>query len=308
MTSLPIDAHGLIYRDTCIAEGFTDEDLRRSCRRGDIVRVVRGAFAPVTDRSPEELHRLAVIATARLGRLSSVVSHQSAVVMHRVPMLKPGLRRIHATTGSAAGGTRSATRHDHVGVIPPDHIVEIDGILITSLEYTAVDVACTATMGFAGALAAFDAALRLGACRATMERLLRATRRGVTVARRALHHADGKAESPGESWSRAQLIEAGLPLPRLQHEFRDIDGGLVARTDFDWAGRLVGEFDGAVKYQKHLRPGEDVTAAVLREKRREDALRGMGIMVVRWIWADLEHSTMVRKVHEWLVHLKLVVV
>ncbi|WP_324288810.1 hypothetical protein [Gordonia bronchialis] len=44
---------------------------------------------------------------------------------------------------------------------------------------------------------------------------------------------------------------------------------------------------------------------VVREKAREDTLRSMGIMVVRWIWADLEKGTVVDLVRKWLVHVKL---
>ena len=159
-------------------------------------------------------------------------------------------------------------------------------------------------MGFAGALAVLDAALRLGADRKLMRKMLRATRRGVGQARRALAHATADAESPGESWCRAQIIEAGLPIPRLQHEFRDQDG-FVARSDFDWSGLLVGEFDGKVKYQKYLRHGEDATDAVVREKKREDRLRRLGVMVIRWTWADLERGSVAASVRQWLTKLQL---
>jgi hypothetical protein len=54
------------------------------------------------------------------------------------------------------------------------------------------------------------------------------------------------------------MIEAGLPIPRLQHEFRDANGKLVARTDYDWEALLVGEFDGDVKYRKDLEQGRVV--------------------------------------------------
>lgn len=76
------------------------------------------------------------------------------------------------------------------------------------------------------------------------------------------------------------MIEAGFPTPRLQHTFRTDAGD--ARTDFDWDGTLVGEFDGLQKYGRLLRPGETTRDALIREKRREDALRAQGIMVIRW--------------------------
>jgi len=52
---------------------------------------------------------------------------------------------------------------------------------------------------------------------------------------------------------------------------------------------VIGEFDGRVKYSKYLRPGQSASDAVVAEKKREDALRSHGWIVVRWTWADLEH-------------------
>lgn len=60
-------------------------------------------------------------------------------------------------------------------------------------------------------------------------------------------------------------------MPRLQQEFHGADGRFVARCDYTWCGRLVGEFDGMVKYQKYVRTGETPFDVVRREKAREDA-------------------------------------
>jgi hypothetical protein len=85
------------------------------------------------------------------------------------------------------------------------------------------------------------------------------------------------------------IARAGLPMPRPQWQVRDSEGELVGRADFGWvAHRVVGEFDGRVKYGRLLRPGEDPGDAVYREKLREDALRAEGITVVRWTWHDLD--------------------
>ncbi|GAA1483099.1 hypothetical protein GCM10009624_35390 [Gordonia sinesedis] len=305
-TAFPVDDWGLTHRRALIDAGYTDNEIVRACRHGQLVRIARGVYARAVERSPDEQHRLTAVATVvALTDADHVLSHQSAATMHGLAMLRPNLRRVHLTIGRMAGGHRTVTRHTHVGELDDDEIVVIDGIRTTSLERTAVDVACSTPMGFAGALAVFDSALRLGADRDAMARMLSASRRGVAVARRALRHADGAAENPGESWSRAQMIEAGLPVPRLQHEFVDRDGEFVARTDHDWAGRLVGEFDGAVKYQKHLRPGETPFDAMRREKQREDRLRRMGIMVIRWTWRDLERGVVAGMVREWLTRLHL---
>ncbi|KQS00442.1 hypothetical protein ASG12_05955 [Williamsia sp. Leaf354] len=303
MTTYPTDRHGLIHRSAALAAGFGDTEITRAVTRRELVRVARGVFVVPADRTPEELHRLSAIATGT--STDTVLSHQSAATVHGLEMLRPNLRRVHLTTGTLSGGRRSSVRHEHVGVLGESDIVTVGGIRVTSLERTAVDVARTTTMGFAGALAVFDSALRLGADRGVMEAMMASSARGIGQARRALRHADGESENPGESWSRAQMIEAGLLTPRLQHEFSDRTGNVIARTDFDWAGLLVGEFDGMAKYQKHLRPGETPFDAMRREKEREDALRGLGIMVLRWTWRDLERGLVVPMIRDWLVRLRL---
>ncbi|MGJ0120339.1 type IV toxin-antitoxin system AbiEi family antitoxin domain-containing protein [Williamsia sp. MIQD14] len=305
MITLPSDRHGLVHRETALAAGFTDDEIRRELRDGRLSRVQRGVYVAPATRSPEAAHRLAAIASAETSPARAILSHQSAAAMHGLSMLRPDLQRVHTTNGNLTGGWRTSVRQDHVGLLADHELTTVDGVLVTSLERTAVDVARTTRGGFAAALAVFDSALRLGADREEMTGALDASRRGVGPARRALSLADGAAENPGESWSRALMIEAGLPAARLQHTFVDGHGNDVARTDFDWSGRLVGEFDGDVKYQRYLRPGETPFDAMKREKLREDALRRLGIMVIRWTWTDLVSGRLVTMVREWLVRLDL---
>lgn len=59
------------------------------------------------------------------------------------------------------------------------------------------------------------------------------------------------------------------------------------------------------KYGRYRKAGETVADAVLREKRREDALRAAGIMVIRSWWAMLERGTTVPRIAYWLDRLGL---
>jgi very-short-patch-repair endonuclease len=80
-----------------------------------------------------------------------------------------------------------------------------------------------------------------------------------------------------------------LPPSALQLEVRSAAGGLVGRCDFAWEQqRLVGEFDGRIKYGRLLRQGQHPGDAVFEEKRREDAIRDEGWGVLRWVWSDLQ--------------------
>lgn len=148
------------------------------------------------------------------------------------------------------------------------------------------------TLAFAPALAVADCALRSGA--ATREQLTAlvdraAGTRGARSARRVVEAADGRSESVGESRSRAVMLQLRLPMPELQAEVRRPDGVLVGRCDFGWSeARLLGEFDGRVKYGRLLRPGQNAGDVVFAEKRREDALRDQDWGMVRWVWSDLD--------------------
>ena len=83
-----------------------------------------------------------------------------------------------------------------------------------------------------------------------------------------------------------------LGIPRPVTQFRVVrDGVLVATTDFGWEDYgLIGECDGRIKYGELLRPGETAADAVMREKRREEAIRQAGYWIVRWGWREANNS------------------
>jgi very-short-patch-repair endonuclease len=69
----------------------------------------------------------------------------------------------------------------------------------------------------------------------------------------------------------------------LQAEFHDRDG-FIGRVDFYFpAYNVVIEFDGLLKY------GGGSPEVLIREKRREDRLRALGLTVVRTDWSDFDH-------------------
>jgi hypothetical protein len=145
--------------------------------------------------------------------------------------------------------------------------------------------------GTESGVTAMDRALATGVVtaadlRAGLERL--ASWPGVGQARLAVALADGRAESVGETRTRLLLGAVGFADVVPQVRITDAEGHVVARVDF-LLGRVVVEFDGAVKYE-----GVDGRAALVAEKRREDRLRSMGYEVVRLVWADLNDPRRVR--------------
>jgi hypothetical protein len=107
---------------------------------------------------------------------------------------------------------------------------------------------------------------------------------------RVLRLAEPRLESIGETRTFFMMYRGGVPAPVPQYEVRDDEGNLVARLDFAWPelGAWL-EFDGRIKYTRHLREGESVVDAVLREKERESRVCELtGWRCIRITWADLE--------------------
>lgn len=306
VTDYPRDRYGLVRRAAAQKVGISDDELAAAVGRSELARLSRGVFMVVPSEpeghSPQgrqEKYRLACIAAATsMHSGTAALSHQSAAALHGLPLLGADHERVHVTRRRSGGGSIREGRYRHAGPLSDDDVAEIDGIAVTNLRRTVLDVARAGT--FAQALTAVDGGLARGLLRDELTDALagRATD-GILTARRAVLCGNALSESPGESWSRAQIIAGGLPVPRLQRRYLTGDGAY--RVDFDWDGVLVGEFDGLVKYRGCLRPGEAPHDAVIREKLREDALRAQGVAVVRWVWRTLERGELVALVRSWLV-------
>ncbi|ALG85881.1 type IV toxin-antitoxin system AbiEi family antitoxin [Gordonia phthalatica] len=294
------DEHGLIWRNRNLDAGITERRLRAALRSGELVAVGRGVAAETATlgdtpwKQATERYRLACIAAAiEIGHDDpKALSHESAAAVLGLPLLKPRRDRIHLTNGRSSGGVVRPNRVIHHGLLPDEDVVEVCGIRVTSPARTAIDLALHMP-DFARTLTVLDSALRMKVNRLELEERLACQKRNVVAARHALGFANGLSANPGESWGRAQMITENLPVPTLQFEY-PLRTGRLAIVDYDWDGILVGEFDGFVKYQRETRrPGQTVEEAVFEEKRREDALRDLGLDVVRWIWADLENYRLV---------------
>jgi very-short-patch-repair endonuclease len=157
----------------------------------------------------------------------------------------------------------------------------VDGLELTSVPRTVLDVA--REHGVDAGLVVADAALAAG----------RATPLQLELARKCMERWPGRraagsvaelacaeAESPLETLSRLRMMIAGLPEPRLQQVILDETGRFVARGDFYWDEYgVVGEADGNGKYSD---PSE-----IIRERRRQQILEALGLLVVRWEWRDI---------------------
>lgn len=262
-------------------------------RAGRLVRLRRGAYVSAELAEAKGYvgaHRRAVALVRAVEAVSlpdRTVSHASAALLHGLPTWwLPS--HVHLSQPVEPRVRRGDDVVRHVVAVPDDDVVEVDGMRLTSLSRTVVDCLCTLRPW--DALVLTDAALRRGVDVAEILDRLAARRghRGVRRAAAVLGVADAGAESPGESLTRYVLLAGGLPRPSTQVEVTTRYGTVWA--DLGWKDhQVLAEYDGEAKY---VTRGD-----LVREKRREDALRETGNQVVRVTKADLRDPVgLVRRV------------
>lgn len=274
--------------------GETEYSLGKRVAQRKLIRLRPGAFVEAADFSAsyrEVQHRLLIEAAFPKFSQGTVLSHQSAAILHGLPLWGIPTDRVHVTKQRRSGGHLADGLHTHSAPMDDFELSVVDDFAVTALARTVVDVARSSP--FEQGVVVADAALHRGLVTKTELAdtvALASKRQGVSMAHRVVAFADGRSESVGESRSRVLMHQAGLPTPELQWEVRNNLGVVVARTDFGLPEhRWVGEFDGFVKYGRLLRTGESPSDAVFREKRREDLVRDENLRMLRWTWPELDN-------------------
>ena len=202
-------------------------------------------------------------------------------------------------TFTCTNGSRrsSASQVIRVAPLPESDVAPAGMVLVTSAARTVVD--CARTLPGADALAIADRALRVGPL--THGDLRQGVERakgwpGSAQARRVVELADGRRESPLESWSAWSFAEQGVPPPQWQVVICDREGVFLGRADAWWRQGVAGEADGRLKYRLAALErggiGAESLAAVLDdERRRELEMRRAGVIVVRWGAVDVRRPS-----------------
>jgi hypothetical protein len=164
------------------------------------------------------------------------------------------------------GGTRD---------LMPGDVVDVHGLRVTTPLRTALDLACN--LPPRDALAALDGFMRLHGF--TPDQLQRELvryfrRRGVVQARRLVQIASPLAESPGESWTRMEMVNRGLPVPELQW-WVFVDGRPTWRLDMAYPKHKIAiEYDGREFHEGRKRRKQD------RARRKWLRAHGWTVIVV----------------------------
>ncbi|MCZ4067687.1 DUF559 domain-containing protein [Microbacterium sp. NE2HP2] len=175
----------------------------------------------------------------------------TAAAVHRMPLpavlRDAAAARPHLAVALPANRVRRPEVVGRALAVRPDDIACVDGIRLTTIERTWVDLAGAVSLG--ALVAAGDALISRRGPRTTIDALglahARAGRsRGAVRRAEALTLLDDGAESPRESELRVLLVRAGLPRPETNVVIRD-GWRFVARVDLLYRdARLVLEYDG----------------------------------------------------------------
>lgn len=280
--------------------GIGRRTLARHAERGLLTRIRPGVYTRAEDWAAIpwwERYRVHIEAVNRYALRSRTFILQSAAALWGIPFFGTD-NDVHVLVNDGANPrVRSGVRsHRSRGL---DAVQSHNGFQLTSRAQTVVELAVT--VPFEQAVAACDHVLRTdhaqGLAAVTKEELLQvANRLGVKAkiarTKQIVQFADARAESAGESLSRAYMYIHGYPKPELQYPVFSHDGSLIGISDFYWKEHgLLGEFDGSVKYSrnKYLK-GQLPLDALAAEKTREDAMRATGLGMARWLWSDIWQS------------------
>lgn len=289
-----MDSRGIVLRRDALKAGYDDNALARFVKAGLITRIRQGAYVSTSIWAGlDKRGQHDTLSRAVLKQYDDTVAltHDSAVIRHEGPTYGLELSRVHLLHLVPPTGRRNvAGIVHHKGSARVLDITRSEDHWLTSPARTILDVAMTRGVE-AGIVVADDFIRRSLTSKVELWLVYECVRDwpGALILRLVIERCDGTAESVGETLGRELFRKHHLPMPVPQFEVFRPDGSLAGRTDWAWPEhKLFGEFDGEVKYLRYRRPGETVTQAVLREKRREDEIRELtDFACIRFVWADL---------------------
>ena len=248
------------------AAGLSSQSLAGWRKRDEIVIVGRGVFAPSTLTDLERARRIHINRMITSG--AHPVSFEGAAILHSLctPTALPPRHKV------------PIRRRD----LPCDLLERHGRLLVPTRVLTVFELARWQSVP--QALIPLECWLRNFPTpeeRDTLQQLIDATAGwpGTRHIPDALALASRASASALESCSRGLIVQAGLPMPAQQVEFRVESRRYF--VDFLWADRrIIGEADGEAKYD----PGGKAQFA---QHRRQADLQSLGYTVVRWGWPEL---------------------
>jgi hypothetical protein len=289
----------IALRRELVELGYTDRALARLKKDGVLAQPRRGGYVDgptYAGLDAEGRYAVRTRTVMRQANTAVVASHVSAAVEYDAPTWGLDLSLTHLTRVDGEAGRKEAGVQQHCGRLIPGDVVSRNGIDLTSATRAGLEV--TMVAGIEPSLIVVNHLLHHALTTET-ELSERYTAEGAAMEQwpsslttdLVLRLANSKIESAGETRTYLMCFRKHVPMPEPQVDIPDLNGVIVARVDFAWPQfKVFLEFDGRIKYQKLLRPGESITDVVLREKKREELIcRLTGWRCIRITWSDLEN-------------------
>lgn len=294
------------------------------CNKGELFRVRRGVYAPTAEWTrlrPMQQYGLQARAMQHAARVQPVFAHATAGLLWGLWTVGTP-EELHTMTEVTTRGCNANGVARHRGSLT-EGVVRCGQFLLTDKLTTVMQLILS--LDFPHAVAVCDSSLQITARNRTYNRFgapqdepltneplwqssypqglpLRREELVAAVASlpskaarsRALaviNFASALSGSAGESLSRAKMHQLRFPAPVLQKKYQLRDG-TNAFVDF-WFEELdlAGEFDGREKYlRSNWGGGLSLQDRILKEKAREDDIRGQGVRFVRWTWAEMMNT------------------
>jgi hypothetical protein len=226
--------------------GLTSYELRLLLRDHVVRRVLRGVYVDAAVPDTRELRSAALhLVMPPYGVLYGCTASWALSVDTFQPRdrftLMPECVVPHGATRCTANGVRCVE-----GYLPPEDIIEIDGLRLTTPVRTGADLLRTLRRPYA--LSGADGLAHADLVDVQELRRYLARLRGypgIVQARELSMLIEPRAESAGESWQRLRLIDAGFPRPEPQYVVVDSRDREVARLDLAYPRLRIGmEYDG----------------------------------------------------------------
>ena|SRR5215472_3748989 len=280
---------GLVTTAELTSAGLTDAKIRALVHREVLQPVCRGAYADaervarLTQDDPSRARMLTLAAAVAIAGPQAVASHEDAAFVHGLALLDrpaPGTCSITLPASTALGRARRPAVRLRTSALPPRHVTVREGIPVTTVARTVIDIARTTDFK-AGVVTADSALYTRQTSVAQLSAVIWDCDRwpGITRAREVVEFTDPRAESAFESIARLAFRDGGLPPPMLQ-VWVDRNDRMIGRVDFLWSDQwTIAEADGAAKYAD-----PDLAR---KQLWRDTELRRAGYEVVHFTWRDL---------------------
>ena len=271
--------HGVFSRSQAIKLGATRGLIARRIANARWESLYQGVYRLAGTASTYRQRLLAACLAAGSG---AVASHRSAGAIKQLPRMPDGI--VELSVPRTRRVTHAGIKIHHVGVLPTADTTVVDGIPVTTVTRTLIDLAAVVSVDIVEE--ALDDALRRGltSVRRLRRRLDELNPRGRTGtgALRVLLDARATGATP-ESVLETRLLRhlrrARLPLPVCQFPIRH-DGRIVAVVDFAYPDKRVAiEVDG---YRWHSGRGRWQS-----DLARRNALAALGWRVIHATSTDM---------------------